>query len=67
MADALVTHQNEIIKANEEDLRRGKESGLRTALLDRLALNEERIAAMAEGLPANRRSARSDRRNVGDA
>jgi glutamate-5-semialdehyde dehydrogenase len=50
MADALVTHQNEIIKANEEDLRRGKESGLRTALLDRLALNEERIAAMAEGL-----------------
>jgi glutamate-5-semialdehyde dehydrogenase len=50
MADALVTEQQAIIEANAKDLQRGKDSGTSPSLLDRLALNETRIAAMAEGL-----------------
>ena len=50
MADALITEQQAIIEANAKDLQRGKELGTSASLLDRLALNETRIAAMAEGL-----------------
>src|SRR5690554_1941117 len=50
MADALVKNEAVIMKANEKDLHNGKEQGLSTAMLDRLALNSKRIAAMAEGL-----------------
>ncbi len=35
---------------NEKDLAAGREHGLDAALLDRLELNDARIAAMAEGL-----------------
>ena len=35
---------------NEKDLDAGRQRGLDAALLDRLELNAERIAAMAEGL-----------------
>ncbi len=50
MAEALISERASIIAANENDLRRGKEAGISASLLDRLALNENRIAAMAEGL-----------------
>ncbi|NEW06021.1 glutamate-5-semialdehyde dehydrogenase [Paenibacillus sp. SYP-B3998] len=50
MANALVTEQQAIIDANAKDLQRGKDAGTSTSLLDRLALNESRIQAMAEGL-----------------
>jgi glutamate-5-semialdehyde dehydrogenase len=50
MADALITNQASIIAANEEDLRRGRENGTSSSLLDRLALSEARIADIAEGL-----------------
>ncbi|WP_206098942.1 glutamate-5-semialdehyde dehydrogenase [Paenibacillus nanensis] len=50
MAAALITRQAEIIAANAEDLTRGRENGTSTSLLDRLALNEERIEGIAEGL-----------------
>jgi glutamate-5-semialdehyde dehydrogenase len=50
MADALVSETSSILAANAEDLRRGQENGTSSSLLDRLALNEQRIAAMAEGL-----------------
>ncbi|MDF2961268.1 MAG: proA [Paenibacillus sp.] len=50
MADALVAEAQSIMIANAEDLQHGKESGISQSLLDRLALNEQRIAAMAEGL-----------------
>ncbi|GJM73043.1 hypothetical protein HMSSN036_52590 [Paenibacillus macerans] len=39
-----------IIAANEEDLRRGRENGTSSSMLDRLALNEKRIKDIAEGL-----------------
>lgn len=50
IADAIEAEQFTILKANELDMKAGKESGLDAALLDRLELNEERVLAMAEGL-----------------
>ena len=50
MADALIQRTADIMEANAEDLRRGKELGTSASLLDRLALNEARIEGIAEGL-----------------
>jgi len=50
IADAIMAAQAELIAENAKDLQQGKKDGLDAALLDRLALNEERIAGMAEGL-----------------
>lgn len=50
MADKLIEQQDSIIAANAEDLQRGQEQGISKSLLDRLALNKERIASMSEGL-----------------
>jgi glutamate-5-semialdehyde dehydrogenase len=50
MADALVTEQDRILEANGRDVAAGREAGTSEALLDRLALTESRIAAMADGL-----------------
>ncbi|OAB44345.1 glutamate-5-semialdehyde dehydrogenase [Paenibacillus glacialis] len=50
MAQALRQEQELILSANLEDLERGRQQGTVPSLLDRLALNPERINAMAEGL-----------------
>ncbi|HEX3031303.1 MAG TPA: glutamate-5-semialdehyde dehydrogenase, partial [Bacillota bacterium] len=50
MAEALVAKQQAIIAANQEDLRKGEAKGLTKAMLERLMLNEQRIADMAVGL-----------------
>jgi glutamate-5-semialdehyde dehydrogenase len=50
MADALVAGTKEIIAANGEDLAGGRAAGMSEALLDRLALSEQRVAGMAAGL-----------------
>ncbi|MCW2586954.1 MAG: proA [Frankiales bacterium] len=50
MADALVSEQDRILEANGRDVAAGREAGTSEALLDRLALTESRIAAMADGL-----------------
>ncbi|MBD8497565.1 glutamate-5-semialdehyde dehydrogenase [Paenibacillus arenosi] len=50
MADQLITEQQSIIEANQLDLERGRANGTSTSLLDRLALNEVRIADIAQGL-----------------
>lgn len=50
MADSLEKAGDEIIAANNLDLKAGQETGLTAALLERLTLDENRIAAMAEGL-----------------
>lgn len=50
VAEDLLKKQDEILAANEIDLKAGKEAGLSEGLLDRLALDPERIASMAEGL-----------------
>ena len=50
IADALEEHAQEILTANGEDVAQGRANGMSEALLDRLALTEARIAAMAEGV-----------------
>lgn len=50
MADALIRAQQSIIEANRRDLDNGRSNGTSSSLLDRLALNPERIQSMAEGL-----------------
>ncbi|GAB2923665.1 glutamate-5-semialdehyde dehydrogenase [Micromonospora polyrhachis] len=50
MADALVARTPEILTANEADLAAGREAGLSTAVLDRLALSAERMAGIADAL-----------------
>ncbi|MGO4343962.1 glutamate-5-semialdehyde dehydrogenase [Paenibacillus sp. MCAF9] len=50
MADALIAETNAIITANELDLQRGREQGTSPSMLDRLALNKDRVASIAEGL-----------------
>ena len=43
---------DEIIAANQKDIAKGKQKGLTAAMLDRLALNADRIHSMANGLDA---------------
>src|SRR5215212_9521166 len=50
MASALEARTSEILEANARDLEAGGESGLSDALMDRLALDERRVAAMAAGV-----------------
>jgi len=50
LADALVASTVEIVAANAEDLARGRENGTSPGLLDRLALSDERIVAIADAL-----------------
>jgi glutamate-5-semialdehyde dehydrogenase len=50
MADALEARTPEILEANARDLEAGRESGLSSALMDRLALDADRVAAMAGGV-----------------
>ncbi len=50
MAEAIEASQDDLMVANAGDLAAGREKGLDDALLDRLELTPERIAAMAEGL-----------------
>ena len=49
IADALLKSITTIKFENEKDLQAGRENGLDAALLDRLALDDERINAMADG------------------
>jgi glutamate-5-semialdehyde dehydrogenase len=52
IADALEERTPEILEANARDLEAGRDSGLSDALMDRLALTQERIAAIAAGTRA---------------
>jgi glutamate-5-semialdehyde dehydrogenase len=49
IADALEANMGEILEANKLDMARGKANGLNSSLLDRLALNPERIKDIATG------------------
>jgi len=50
MAAALEQARDTLIAENQKDLDAGRQQGLDEALLDRLTLNADRIAGMAEGL-----------------
>ncbi len=50
VADALVAQAAEIVAANAQDLDRERAGGMSEGLLDRLALTEDRVAAIADAL-----------------
>ena len=50
IASVILERRTELIAENEKDLTAGRDKGLDDALLDRLALNDERIDGMAKGL-----------------
>lgn len=50
VADALMEQADTIILENEKDLKTGRENHMPEGLLDRLMLNTDRIAQIAEGL-----------------
>lgn len=50
IADEIDAQQDVILAANKQDMTAGDDNGLDAALLDRLALNEERVQAISEGL-----------------
>jgi len=50
MAEEIEAQQASLLEANAIDLEAGKKNGLDDALLDRLALNPERVTGMAEGI-----------------
>ena len=50
MAKGLLAEWEQILAANEQDLAAAREAGMGEALLDRLALNRERIEGMAQGV-----------------
>lgn len=50
IADALISRRSEWLAANAADLAAARAGGMGESLLDRLALDEKRIAAIAEGV-----------------
>ncbi len=50
MANALEANADKILAANQADVEAAKAKGLKTALLDRLALDQRKIQTMARGL-----------------
>ncbi|HPU57904.1 MAG TPA: glutamate-5-semialdehyde dehydrogenase [Candidatus Avimonas sp.] len=50
MAATLLENQDKILAANQTDLEAAQANGMSRAMLDRLALNPQRIASMAQGI-----------------
>ncbi|HEY2879748.1 glutamate-5-semialdehyde dehydrogenase [Nocardioides sp.] len=50
MADALDGQVDEVLAANDDDVRRAQDAGTDDHMIDRLRLTSERVSAMAEGL-----------------
>ena len=50
IAEAIEARSDELLAENKKDMEAGEKSGLDEALLDRLALNQDRVAGMAEGI-----------------
>ncbi len=49
-AEALLIHEEEILTANAIDVNNGKENNMPAGLIDRLSLNHDRLAGMADGI-----------------
>ncbi len=50
VADRLLEQQDRITDENKKDLKHAEESGLSSAMIDRLTLNHDRLVSMANGL-----------------
>ena len=53
IAQALRDQRVQLLQANAKDIPAATEAQLAPALIERLKLNDKRIAAMADGLPVN--------------
>lgn len=49
-AESLLENAKEILKANVEDVKNAEENGVKSSLIDRLRLTQDRLQAMADGL-----------------
>ena len=52
MRDALLSHTQDILSANETDMQHAAENGVSVPMQDRLRLNETRLCAIADALAA---------------
>ncbi len=50
VADALLSHCDDILAANRKDVDKARERGMKESLVDRLTLTADRVADMAEGI-----------------
>lgn len=50
IAQTLEEHKDEILRANGQDMLAAKENGMKESMLDRLMLDEKRIASMAQAV-----------------
>jgi len=50
MADEVLAQETPILEANEKDLAAARDNGLSNAMIDRLRLDHDRLAAIAEGI-----------------
>ncbi len=50
IADALESHVDMILEANQKDIAGAKDNGIKESMIDRLLLTPERIQAMAQGV-----------------
>lgn len=50
IADALIASSDEIVSANEVDIKNAIDNGVKKSLIDRLTLTKERIEGMADGV-----------------
>ncbi len=50
IADSLIAHTEQILEANARDLDAARASGMSPSLMDRLALTQARVQAMAQGV-----------------
>lgn len=50
VAAALLADADRLLKANQLDVQKAREEGMKESLIDRLTLTKERIAGMAEGI-----------------
>lgn len=50
LAELIEQHENDLLAANQKDLKQAEEKGLSTALIDRLKITSSGIQAMCEGL-----------------
>jgi len=50
MAEALTSNRTKLLRVNRAEVERAKANGLKSSLIDRLTLNEERIQLTSQGL-----------------
>ncbi len=50
MAELIESNQDEILKANNTDMRKAEEKGISDSFLDRLYLDKDRISSISNGL-----------------